>query len=131
MWNGFVLAEVYPYVGLAYLTGREVDQVLRDEQITKVEVAEAVSSALAQFGLSLPDEDGALLVRLRRDGARPGAMDLGACVCVLQDGRLGLTTGDGRVIETAGDELAYVAHPEPGRYSQVLKVPGVYYGEVV
>jgi hypothetical protein len=43
----------------------------------------------------------------------------------LADGRLGLTIGRGRVIESHGDGLTVVISPEPGRYVEAFTVPGV------
>ncbi|WP_427017878.1 hypothetical protein ACQCSX_04485 [Pseudarthrobacter sp. P1] len=126
-WADGILARVLPLAVSVYETGRQRDMDPAAGQRPVLHVAEAVGIACAAHGIYLPLTDTALAAVAARDGA-PAAAPWGrGAIVVLADGRVGLTAGRGAVIESAGESLAIIRTPEPGRYVAAWQIPGAQY----
>jgi hypothetical protein len=92
----------------------------------RLEVAEAVGQAASAQGVQIPSTDDHLRVFLAaRNAGAPVDLEARGLVVGLADGRLGLTVGRGRVVESHGAGLTVVLRPEPGRYVEAFAVPGL------
>jgi hypothetical protein len=106
--------------------GADVDALLAATPGPRLELAEPFAQAAAVQGIDVPDTDDHLRVFLAaRNTAVPIQTDIRGLLVGLADGRLGLTIGRGRVVESHGDGLTVVTVPEPGRYVEAFAVPGV------
>jgi hypothetical protein len=107
-------------------TGRDADKMLTETVGPRLEVAEPLAQAAGMHGIEIPrsDENLRLFLAVRNTSTK---LDLNArgLVVRLTDGRLGLTVGRGRVVESRGAGLSVVITPEPGRYLEAFAVPGV------
>lgn len=127
LWAGLITAPVAASAALAVDRGRDVDTLLGEWDGPRTELAELLGAATAGLGLFIPRQDHQLAAWLARDGI-PVPVDAAGrgAVLALQDGRLGLAIGAG-VLESAGESLAIVHAPEPGRYVHAWHLPGVTY----
>lgn len=126
VWAGLIVSRVLHLADSIAPTGREVDALLAAAAGPRLEVAEALAQAVAAQGLTVPGTDTALRAYLAaRVAPSPARTDIRGLVVTLGDGRLGLTIGRGRVVESHGDALTVVTVPEPGRYVEAFTVPGV------
>jgi hypothetical protein len=107
-------------------TGAEADRLLRASTGPRLELAEPLALAAAAQGIEIPRSDDHLRLFLAaRNAAAPVDLNLRGLVVRTVDGRLGLTVGKGRVIESRGAGLSVVIAPEYGRYGEAFAVPGV------
>jgi len=126
VWAGLIVSRVLRLAGSLVPAGADADALLAAADGPRLNLAEPLAQAAATAGIEIPDTDDHLRVFLAaRNAAAPVALDVRGLVVGLADGRLGLTIGRGRVIESYGDGLAVVTNPEPGRYVEAFTVPGV------
>ncbi len=126
VWAGLIVARVLHLAESLVPSGADADALLAATPGPRLELAEPLAQAAAVQGLTAPDTDAKLRAHLiARGAAVPVRTDLRGLVVGLADGRLGLTIGRGRVIESYGDGLTVVVSPETGRYVEAFTVPGV------
>lgn len=124
IWSGLVARELLPLVDARYDFGRDLDEDFGAEDSShSVSVAQVLASLLGT-----PDDDRGLLRVLSRSQASAPSGVWWTAVRVADD-RLGVVCPSG-VIESAGDSLAVVSHPERDRYTQAFWLPGVVYAGV-
>lgn len=120
MYSEHAIARVLPYVATTFSRGGDLDQVLTR---TVVEIGRILGP-----DLGCPPADASVAWWARKAGT-PAAAGTRGAVHLLPDGRVGLGLGAGRgVVETAGDRLAIVERPEPGRYAGAYYMPTITYG---
>ena len=126
VWAGLIVTRVLRLADSLMPTGAETDALLADGDGPRLELAEPLALAAAAQGIEIPRNDEHLRLFLAVRGTAT-AVDLEArgLVVATADGRLGLTVGRGRVVESYGDGLTVVITPEPGRYSEAFRVPGI------
>lgn len=106
--------------------GIDVDQMLAAEVGPRLEVAEVISRAMSVEGLQLPRKDSdALAVLAVRSSRRPVDLSVAGTALKLADGRLALSIGDERTVESRGPRLCVISTPESGRYVDAYALPGV------
>lgn len=126
VWAGLIVSRVLRMAESLVPSGAAADALLAATTGPRLELAEPLAQAAAAQALSVPDTDDHLRVFLAaRNAAVPVRLDIRGLVVGLPDGRLGLTVGRGRVIESYGSGLTVVTVPEPGRYVEAFAVPGV------
>jgi hypothetical protein len=77
-------------------------------------------------GLQLPRKDSdALAVLAVRSSRRPVDLSVAGTALKLADGRLALSIGDERTVESRGPRLCVISTPESGRYVDAYALPGV------
>jgi hypothetical protein len=92
----------------------------------RLELAEPLALAAAAQGIEIPRVDEHLRLFLAvRNTSTTVDLAVRGLVVALGDGRLGLTVGRGRVVESYGDGLTVIIDPGAGRYAEAFKVPGV------
>jgi hypothetical protein len=107
-------------------SGADVDGLLGQADGPRVELAEPLALAAAANGIEIPRNDDHLRLFLAvRNTAAVVDLNVRGLIVALPDGRLGLTVGRGRVVESYGAGLTVILSPEPGRYSEAFRVPGV------
>lgn len=127
-WNDAIVTRVAGLVEHRVRTGLEADSYLQAFDGGLLEVAEPLGLVCGTLGISLPLRDSQLAAVLERDAQpAPEGSHLRGLVLLLADGRLALTAGHGEVIESVGENLAYVSEPEQGRYIKAWVIPGVEY----
>lgn len=126
VWAGLIVSRVLHLAGSLVPAGADADALLAATAGPRLNLAEPLAQAAAVQGLTVPSTDDHLRVFLAaRNTGVPVRTDIRGLVVGLADGRLGLTIGRGRVIESHGDGLTVVISPEPGRYVEAFTVPGV------
>lgn len=126
IWAGLIVSRVLRLADSLVQNGRAADDMLRGTIGPRLELAEPLSHAAAMQGIEIPRTDENLRLFLAvRNTAAPLDLNMRGLVLRLVDGRLGLSIGKGRVIESRGAGLSVVIAPEPGRYSEAFAVPGV------
>jgi len=126
VWSENIIGKVAHVVTEYHPDGLSVDDARTGFDGPILEFAEAIGNAAAAHGILLPFEDAHLAAVLARDGRAADPARRGAVVA-LADGRLGLSLGRGRTVESVGGELAIITTPEPGRYIAAWLLPGVAY----
>jgi hypothetical protein len=107
-------------------TGAECDALLGQADGPRLELAEPLALSASANGVEIPRNDEHLRLFLAvRNTATGVDLNVRGLVVATADGRLGLTVGRGRVVESYGDGLTVVTGPEPGRYVEAFRVPGV------
>jgi len=126
VWAGLIVSRVLHLADSLVPTGKDADALLAATPGPRLELAEALGQAAAAQGVEIPRTDDHLRLFLAARNAGT-AVDLTArgVVVGLADGRLGLTIGRGRVVESHGTGLTAVISPEPGRYVEAFAVPGL------
>lgn len=123
MYSEHLTATLLDLVQLHYYYGYELDQNLT--RVT-VEIGRILGTDL---GCEPSDQSLGWFVQQFGVSAPLGSR---ASFHVLHDGRVGCGLGPGRgVIETAGDQLAIVTSPEPGRYIGAWRLPNVEHGGLI
>lgn len=124
VWAGLIVTRVLHHADFILPTGADLDVMVKAHEGPRLDLAEVVSQAGAAYEVLLPMADSTLRARIK---GRPVPVDLAVrgLVVALPDGRLGLTIGGGRVVETMGPSLAVVLHPEADRYAEAFTLPGV------
>lgn len=126
IWAGLIVSRVLRLADSLVPTGRDADDMLAATVGPRLELAEPLAMAASANGIEIPRTDENLRLFLAvRNMATPVNLDVRGLVLRLADGRLGLTIGRGRVIESRGAGLSVVVVPEPGRYAEAFGVPGV------
>lgn len=125
-WKDGVLVRVLQVVEYHFRTGAELDAALASNTEGVLELGEVLAQACAAYGVSVPARDKPLGAVLARD-AQPSTLAERGAVLQLADGRLALVGGRGHIIESAGPYMGLVLEPEPGRYVNAWRVPGIEY----
>jgi len=126
VWAGLIVSRVLRLADSLLPTGADADALLAQAVGPRLELAEPLSQAAAVHGLEIPRSDDHLRLFLAaRNAAAPVDLKLRGLIVRTSDGRLGLTVGRGRVIESIGPGLSVVIAPEYGRYHEAFAVPGV------
>jgi hypothetical protein len=126
VWAGLIVSRVLRLADSLLPSGAECDGMLAAADGPRVELAEPLALAAAANGIEIPRNDDHLRLFLAvRNTAAVVDLNVRGLVVALPDGRLGLTVGRGRVVESYGAGLTVVIAPEPGRYAEAFKVPGV------
>jgi hypothetical protein len=126
IWAGLIVSRVLRLADSLVPTGAEADRLLGLTAGPRLELAEPLALAAAVHGIEIPRSDDNLRMFLAaRNATAPVDLNVRGLVVRLADGRLGLTVGRGRVIESRGAGLSVIITPEPGRYLEAFAVPGV------
>jgi hypothetical protein len=126
VWAGLIVSRVLQLADTTLPSGLDVDRLLAATVGPRMELAEPLAQALLAQGLVLPRTDEKLGKYLSaRPTALPVNLNTRGLVVVLDDGRLGYTAGDGKVVESFGAGLSVVLKPERGRYLSAHIIPGV------
>jgi hypothetical protein len=126
VWAGLIVSRVLHLADSLVPTGRDADKMLTATVGPRLELAEPLAQAAAMQGIEIPRSDEHLRLFLAaRNAAAPVDLTRRGLVVRITDGRLGLTVGRGRVIESRGAGLSVVIAPEPGRYGEAFAVPGI------
>lgn len=126
IWAGLIVSRVLHLADSLVPTGKDADRLLAATVGPRLELAEPLAQAAAVHGVEIPRGDDHLRLFLAaRNAAAPVDLKLRGLVVRIADGRLGLTVGRGRVIESRGTGLSVVLAPEPGRYGEAFAVPGI------
>ena len=126
VWAGLIVSRVLRLADSLLPTGADADALLAQAVGPRLELAEPLSQAAAVHGVEIPRSDDHLRLFLAaRNAAAPVDLKLRGLIVRTPDGRLGLTVGRGRVIESSGAGLSVVIAPEYGRYHEAFAVPGV------
>ena len=126
IWAGLIVSRVLHLADSLMPTGVETDRLLAAAVGPRLELAEPLAQAAAVQGIEIPRTDEHLRLFLAvRNTATATDLSVRGLVVRLVDGRLGLTVGRGRVVESHGAGLSVVITPEPGRYAEAFAVPGV------
>jgi hypothetical protein len=126
VWAGLIVSRVLRLADSLLPTGAECDGLLGQADGPRVELAEPLALAAAAHGIEIPRNDDHLRLFLAvRNTATTVDLNARGLVVVLTDGRLGLTVGRGRVVESYGAGLTVVIDPGAGRYREAFRVPGV------
>ena len=126
VWAGLIVSRVLRLADSLLPTGADADALLAQAVGPRLELAEPLSQAAAVHGVEIPRSDDHLRLFLAaRNAAAPVDLKLRGLIVRTSDGRLGLTVGRGRVIESRGAGLSVVIAPEYGRYREAFAVPGV------
>ncbi|WNN95973.1 hypothetical protein SEA_HIRKO_21 [Arthrobacter phage Hirko] len=126
VWAGLIVSRVLHLADTLVPTGAAADVLLAATPGPRLEVAEALGQAAAAQGMQIPFADDHLRMFLAaRNAGTPVDLTARGIVVGLADGRLGLTVGRGRVVESHGAGLTVVITPEPGRYVEAFAVPGL------
>lgn len=126
IWHHLLTATVLDAATLKVREGWEVDNTLTidDTFIDRLHLAEVLARAGAQYDLDLPITDDLLLYRFRARTTTPDPRTGG--LILTPDGvRTAWALGDGRTVESIGRTLAIITHPEPGRYTHAITIPGL------
>ncbi|AYD86493.1 hypothetical protein SEA_LEEROYJ_22 [Arthrobacter phage LeeroyJ] len=126
VWFRLIVTRVLRTATHVVPTGVDVDSMLLSERGPRLEVAEAIGRAMAVEGLSLPcrDSDALALLSVRTQRREPD-LSVAGLALRLPDGRMALSLGDGRTVESRGARLCVVTSPEMDRYSDAYRLPGV------
>ncbi|QED11760.1 hypothetical protein SEA_BOSSLADY_22 [Arthrobacter phage BossLady] len=126
VWFRLIVTRVLRTATHVVPTGADVDGMLLNEKGPRLEVAEAIGRAMAVEGLVLPyrDADALALLSVRTKRAEVDLSVAGTALR-LADGRMALSIGDGRTVESRGPRLCVVTAPEAGRYVDAYRLPGV------
>jgi len=126
VWAGLIVSRVLHLADALVPTGKDADALVAATVGPRLELAEPLAQAAAMHGVEIPRTDDHLRLFLAaRNAAAPVDLKLRGLVVRTVDGRLGLTVGRGRVIESHGAGLSVVIAPEYGRYGEAFAVPGV------
>lgn len=126
VWAGLIVSRVLRAADSLLPTGAECDVILGGADGPRIELAEPLALAASAHGIAVPRVDEHLRLFLAvRNTAAVVDLNVRGLVLAMPDGRLGLTVGRGRVVESYGAGLAVILTPEPGRYTEAFKVPGV------
>jgi len=126
VWAGLIVSRVLHLAESLLPTGADNDAMLAATPGPRLELAEPLALAASGYGIQVPRTDGQLRVFLAaRNTGTPVDLAVRGLVVGTADGRLGLTVGRGRVVESHGAGLGVVISPEPGRYVEAFTVPGV------
>jgi hypothetical protein len=126
VWAGLIVSRVLRLADSLLPTGADADVLLADADGPRLELAEPLALAASVQGIEIPRSDENLRLFLAvRNTATSVDLDVRGLVVRLADGRLGLTVGRGRVVESYGDGLTVIIDPGAGRYVEAFKVPGV------
>lgn len=126
VWAGLIVSRVLRLADSLLPTGAELDGMLGQADGPRLELAEPLALAAAAHGIEIPRNDDHLRLFLAvRNTAAPLDLNVRGLVVALPDKRLGLTVGRGRVVESYGAGLTVILAPEPGRYGEAFRVPGV------
>ena len=125
IWAGLIVSRVLNQADYIAPDGATVDALLAGAG-PRVEIAELIGQACRAHGLGVPLDDDLLRPYLVSTG-RVMLVDLSVrgLILALADGRLALSIGNGRAVESVGQGMGVVARPEPGRYVEAFKLPGV------
>lgn len=124
VWAGLIVTRVLHHADFVLPTGPDLDALLAGHTGPRLDLAEVVSQAGAAYDVRLPMADGPLRARVK-GRAVPLDLTVRGLIVGLSDGRLGLTVGRGRVVESMGPGLAVVLQPSPSRYVEAFSLPGV------
>jgi hypothetical protein len=126
IWAGLIVSRVLHMADSLVPTGADADKMIAATVGPRLELAEPLAQAAAVHGVEIPRSDDHLRLFLAaRNAATPIDLKVRGLVVRTVDGRLGLTVGRGRVIESRGAGLSVVIAPEYGRYREAFTVPGV------
>lgn len=126
VWAGLIVSRVLRLADSLVPTGKDADAMIAGTVGPRLELAEPLAQAAAVHGVEIPRTDDHLRLFLAaRNAAAPVDLKLRGLVVRTADGRLGLTVGRGRVIESRGAGLSVIIAPEYGRYREAFAVPGV------
>lgn len=126
IWAGLIVSRVLHLADSLVPTGRDADLMLAASVGPRLQLAEPLAQAASVHGVEIPRTDDHLRLFLAaRNAAAPVDLTVRGLVVRTVDGRLGLTAGRGRVIESRGAGLSVVIAPEYGRYGEAFAVPGV------
>ena len=126
VWAGLIVSRVLRLADSLLPTGAETDRLLTADDTPRLELAEPLALAAGVHGLEIPGTDAHLRLFLAvRNTAAPVDLMVRGLVVGTIDGRLGLTVGRGRVVESYGAGLAVILTPGAGRYVEAFQVPGV------
>jgi hypothetical protein len=126
VWAGLIVSRVLHLADTLVPAGAEADRILAATVGPRLELAEPLAQAAAAQGLQIPAADDHLRVFLAaRNTGTPVDLGVRGLVVGTANGRLGLTIGRGRVVESHGAGLSVVISPEPGRYVEAFAVPGL------
>lgn len=124
VWAGLIVARVLQHADFILPSGADLDAFLTSHKGPRLDLAEVVSQAAGARSIRLPMSDSALRARVK-GRATPVDLTVRGLIVGLADGRLGLTAGSGRVVESMGPGLAVVIAPAAGRYVEAFTLPGV------
>lgn len=123
MYSEHLIAELLRYTTGSYRTGDDLDQTIDRIVVT---IGRITGRPLG----TLPTD--ASLGWWSTAYGDPAPIGTRAAIHVLRDGRVGVGLGPTRgVIETAGDHLTVVTHPNPTRYTGAYKLPLIHYGGLI
>ena len=126
VWAGLIVSRVLRLADSLLPSGADCDAMLAAGDGPRLELAEPLALAASAHGIEIPRNDDHLRLFLAvRNTAAPVDLNVRGLVVALADGRLGLTVGRGRVVESYGAGLTVVIDPGPGRYAEAFRVPGV------
>lgn len=126
VWAGLIVSRVLHLADTLVPAGADADALLAATPGPRLEVAEALGQAASAQGVQIPFVDDHLRMFLAaRNTGTPVDLEARGLVVGTADGRLGLTVGRGRVVESHGSGLTVVISPEPGRYVEAFTVPGL------
>jgi hypothetical protein len=126
VWAGLIVSRVLRLADSLVPSGAECDGLLTQADGPRLELAEPLALAASQHGLEVPRNDDHLRLFLAvRNTATAVDLNVRGLVVATPDGRLGLTVGRGRVVESYGAGLTVVIDPGAGRYTEAFRVPGV------
>ena len=126
VWAGLIVSRVLRLADSLIPSGPECDALLAQADGPRLELAEPLALAAAANGIEVPRTDDHLRMFLAvRNTATTVDLQARGLVVALADGRLGLTAGRGRVVESYGAGLAVLIDPGAARYVEAFKVPGV------
>lgn len=124
VWAGLIVTRVLYHADYLLPSGADLDALLAGHVGPRLDLAEVVSQAAAIHEIPLPMADATLRARVKGRAA-PVDLSVRGLIVGLSDGRLGLTVGSGRVVESMGPGLAVVIRPAADRYVEAFTLPGV------
>src|SRR6478735_152092 len=109
VWAGLIVSRVLRLADSLLPTGAECDGLLLGADGPRLELAEPLALAAAAQGIEIPRNDDHLRLFLAvRNTAATLDLNVRGLVVATADGRLGLTVGRGRVVESYGAGLTVI-----------------------
>lgn len=124
VWAGLIVSRVLQHADFILPSGPDLDNLVKAHSGPRLDLAEVVAQAAGTYSVSLPMADPTLRARVK-GRATPVDLSVRGLIVGLADGRLGLTVGGGRVVESMGSGLAVVITPAADRYVEAFTLPGV------